>query len=735
MLSLVLAMLQPADLDLMQIDELAVKRDETGMGQKTLPELNAVRPFRFFSVPGVYGGGRKGWRAVGLVQPNGPRKWIVFTTPTDAEDIGEQVFEFRNGKLIAKVDETDTFGLKPLGLTMNVTFAPAEKSVSIEATLKVQEFASASSTFFMLRLAPNVTVTSVQRNGKSLNFTQAGGTLCIPMIPKSPGTSDYQVTYHGVFNDPPQRGSIDENEGVLTGANWWPSLGRLPITTHTTIVTPSDWIAITHGNKVSETVVGNQKTTVYHCDRPFSVLSLSAGRYKWFEKAVNGRKYWIAARNMTKEDMELQCDFNAAVLTFYDTIYKYPFAAFGDVFTPRFGSGALEAYSYATYQQGWLPELEPHEPSHNLFGGIVPNTYLGSMWNESFATFFEDYFLREAPNGNRSDLRLAFAGHGGADNEYNAWPGISASCEVGPFAYAIGYARGGKVLNMLEQWMGEDRFKKAVVDFVNNHTKGEPGSWEDFERAVNRQPGANYSWFFDQWLRRPGYLEFGANNWLYADGKLTANIQFTGSPYRFQLDVLTIDANGKETLTKIDVPNSPGTQIQIPLLNKPKRVILDPYLRLLRPINRNESNAKISDARFGTSAATQSGSEDNCRDIFDKRSSKSIDVFPDDPSGTVVFGNPLTLKGFKEFLAANVPELSLGETSFTYHGVTQSYDKGGFAARIELAEGKTCYVGFGKVRATPNFGSAATAIFDDLGRVLAARTNPKRTGPLCYDVP
>jgi aminopeptidase N len=103
---------------------------------------------------------------------------------------------------------------------------------------------------------------------------------------------------------------------------------------------------------------------------------------------------------------------------------------------------------------------------------------------------------------------------------------------------------------------------------------------------VEGASGRSLGWFFDQWLRRPGFAEV-TTSWRYdtAQRRVVATIaQGTRfGAYRFPLTVAVTDASGRERRATIEVPASPSATISVPLDldGAPRAVTFDPDVRVL----------------------------------------------------------------------------------------------------------------------------------------------------------
>ena len=93
-------------------------------------------------------------------------------------------------------------------------------------------------------------------------------------------------------------------------------------------------------------------------------------------------------------------------------------------------------------------------------------------------------------------------------------------------------------------------------------------------------------WFFDQWLRRPGYPEVAAR-WSYYAATHEVVISVTQSSrfgaFQFPLTVAVVDSAGVAHRGEVQVAARAGAmqQLRLPADGRPLRVRLDPDVELL----------------------------------------------------------------------------------------------------------------------------------------------------------
>jgi aminopeptidase N len=234
------------------------------------------------------------------------------------------------------------------------------------------------------------------------------------------------------------------------------------------------------------------------------------------------------------------------------------------------------------------PGVIAHETAHQWFGDAVTEREWSHVWlSEGFATYFAQLWTE------RFDGDSAFrAGMRGLRDQITKAPEVAtrpvidtAQTNLMALLNTNSYQKGGWTLHMLRALVGDSAFFRGVRSYylANRHSTA---LTDDLRRAVEASSGRPLGWFFDQWLRRPGFAEV-TTSWRYeaAQRRVVATIA-QGSrfaPYRFPLTVAITDASGRERRTRIDVPASASSAIVVPLEldSAPRLVTFDPDVRLL----------------------------------------------------------------------------------------------------------------------------------------------------------
>jgi len=234
------------------------------------------------------------------------------------------------------------------------------------------------------------------------------------------------------------------------------------------------------------------------------------------------------------------------------------------------------------------PGVIAHETAHQWFGDAVTEREWSHVWlSEGFATYFEALWVERFAGDSafRDEMRQTRQQIFKAP-EVASRPVIDTTqTDLMALLNTNSYQKGGWTLHMLRTLVGDSAFFRGLRSYylANRHSNA---LTDDLRRAVEASSGRPLGWFFDQWLRRPGFAEV-RTSWRYdaAQRRVIATVaQGTRfGAYRFPLTVAITDAAGKEHRATIDVPATANTTVIVPLQldAAPRGVAFDPDVRVL----------------------------------------------------------------------------------------------------------------------------------------------------------
>lgn len=216
------------------------------------------------------------------------------------------------------------------------------------------------------------------------------------------------------------------------------------------------------------------------------------------------------------------------LLAFYEEYFahQYPYGKYDQVAVPGFDAGAMENVGLVLFRQNALlvDDLKAsfaekrrvaltvaHELAHMWFGNLVTLKWWDELWlNEGFAEWIAhktvhsiepllmvwDYFYESKEFAMKEDSK---------SSTHAIYTPVQTAGEALELFDIVTYEKGCAVLRMLENFIGEEEFKKIIqkyiLKFADGHSTGEE-LFELLEKESIEQP---ISSLIKSWIRRPGY--------------------------------------------------------------------------------------------------------------------------------------------------------------------------------------------------------------------------------------
>jgi aminopeptidase N len=201
------------------------------------------------------------------------------------------------------------------------------------------------------------------------------------------------------------------------------------------------------------------------------------------------------------------------------------------------------------------------------------------LWlSEGFATYmtnlyFEHQFGRESMVERlRKERREVISFARKSDHAV-----VDSTTDLMSLLNANSYQKGGWVLHMLRQEVGNSDFKKIIQAYYQKY-KGSNAETRDFEAVAEQVTGKDLRWFFDQWLYRKGVPELEMEMKIDGDDLKIRIIQ-KKDLYRFPLEVQIVLKDGTTLTERIPVE---GKETEFKMKTKgPASVTFDPETKLL----------------------------------------------------------------------------------------------------------------------------------------------------------
>ena len=192
---------------------------------------------------------------------------------------------------------------------------------------------------------------------------------------------------------------------------------------------------------------------------------------------------------------------------------------------PDFAAGAMENLGCITFRESLLlidldtstqteqqrvVDVVAHELAHMWFGDLVTMRWWNGIWlNEAFATFMEVAACAAfKPDWQRwtffgVERSAAFAVDSLASTRSVEFEVHSPAESEGMFD-VLTYQKGGALLRMLEQYLGEERFRDGIRLYLRRHSYANTET-NDLWDAIEESTGEPVRRIMDSWIWQPGF--------------------------------------------------------------------------------------------------------------------------------------------------------------------------------------------------------------------------------------
>ena len=221
------------------------------------------------------------------------------------------------------------------------------------------------------------------------------------------------------------------------------------------------------------------------------------------------------------------------ILHYYDTYFgiKYPMPKLDMIALPDFESGAMENFGCITYREtdllidsktATIPSKKnvatvvAHEMAHQWFGDMVTMQWWDNIWlNEGFATWMESKSVANwHPEWNVSQDAAQnlddTLNYDAVATTRTIRADASTPDEINELFDGIAYGKAGAVLDMVENYLGEETFRQGVHNYLAAHLYANATA-EDFWNAQTAKSHQPVDKIMQSFVVQPGVplLTFG----------------------------------------------------------------------------------------------------------------------------------------------------------------------------------------------------------------------------------
>jgi len=246
------------------------------------------------------------------------------------------------------------------------------------------------------------------------------------------------------------------------------------------------------------------------------------------ERAAGGTTVGVWTTPGKEDQASFALDTSVKLLSYFNEYFgiPYPLPKLDHIAIPDFAAGAMENWGAVTYRETALlvdpdnssagtrqrvAEVIAHEMAHMWFGDLVTMEWWDDLWlNESFASWMGnkavDWLFPEWEMWTQfvnMDTNRALS-LDGLKNSHPIEQAVKNPAEVSQLFDAISYSKGASVIRMLENFLGEESFRKGLNRYLSSHMYDNART-EDLWSALETESGQPVTAIMDSWVKQMGY--------------------------------------------------------------------------------------------------------------------------------------------------------------------------------------------------------------------------------------
>lgn len=276
------------------------------------------------------------------------------------------------------------------------------------------------------------------------------------------------------------------------------------------------------------------------------LLFVGIGDFNEFTLNKGGIDFIAASRFNERERHSLTLEVMSDSVLFFSQYFgiNYPFKKLHWIALPEYITGAMENWGAITSRERILVHENSavsdkissastivHEVAHQWFGDLVTMKWWDDLWlNESFASFMELVCLsRLHPEWRQEEMFIFEDLSSGMqlDSLLSTHP-ISSEIKTPEEAHqifdAISYSKGASILRMIQDFLGEEAFRKGVSEYLKSFSYGNATRY-DFWTMLSKGSGKDVNKIMEAWVTKPGYpvltVEYNGNRLLLKQERFT----------------------------------------------------------------------------------------------------------------------------------------------------------------------------------------------------------------------
>ena len=492
------------------------------------------------------------------------------------------------------------------------------KSISGNARIDVRRYYQADSVALNLI---DLRVDSVLVDGTRCDFSYDKSIIQIPLPPHTTSPWDtvhLQIVYNGIVHDGLVIRPDDRGRWSAFGDNW-PERARFWIpcvdrpndkaTVTWRVIAPTDRTVVANGEFLEKVGLpdssGNKYSlTVWKESHPISTYLMVIAVGTLAKYSLPASPTSSGGRVPVQQSVYVQpevLDFlpgpfrcaNDIVGYFSSIIAPFPYEKLAHVqSSTRYGgmeNASAIFYADRGFQNRTMgPGVIAHETAHQWFGDAVTEKEWSHLWlSEGFATYFQELWDQHEFGDSTFKAEMMRTREEIIRSKVVRERPVIDTLQTDPMRLldVNSYQKGAWVLHMLRSTLGDSVFYSSLRSYYAKYRDGNALT-DDLEQEFENASHKHLRWFFDQWLRRPGFATV-SSSWTYDEQSKQVHLTVEQSgdfpPYRFPLTCAVVTTAGKLVRERFTVEALPRDSLTFDhsFEKSPREVVLDPDVELL----------------------------------------------------------------------------------------------------------------------------------------------------------
>lgn len=256
------------------------------------------------------------------------------------------------------------------------------------------------------------------------------------------------------------------------------------------------------------------------------LVVLVSGELESLEDSFEGVKLRVVTTEGKKEQGRYALESAKKILGYYNHYFgvKYPLPKLDSIAVPGGFGGAMENWGGITYNESILLfdpktssletrqavfEVMAHEMAHQWFGDLVTTAWWDNLWlNEGFASWMgtkaSDHFNPDWQSWlNAGSAKSAVMREDSLRSTHPILQPVVSESQANDAFDNITYVKGQSFLRMLENYLGEEKFRDGMRLYMSRHRYSSTTT-EDLWAALEKASGKPVRALSAGWTEQPG---------------------------------------------------------------------------------------------------------------------------------------------------------------------------------------------------------------------------------------